>query len=217
MARLPAAQQDFLMYETKAKANGFRFVFGVDEAGRGPLAGPVVAGAVLLKDTHFENLIADSKLLSPRQRDRAFLEIQERAWFGIGIMNEKVIDEINILRAAHLAMTAAVHDLVQHLPVDISGVEDFRRSVKVLIDGNLFTGRLPYSIETIVGGDGKSLSIACASIIAKVTRDRIIEQYDQIYPQYGFKAHKGYPTLVHREAIRKFGLSPIHRKTFRVS
>ena len=208
---------NFLEYEDKAKANGFRFVFGVDEAGRGPLAGPVVAAAVLLKETNFKNRIADSKTLSHLQRERAFIEIQDRAWVGVGVVGESVIDEINILRAAHKAMADAVEDLVRRLPDDMRGTKGFSRSVRVLIDGNSFTGNLPYEIQTIVKGDAKSFSIAAASIIAKVTRDRIIDGFDAIYPQYGFKKHKGYPTQAHRAAIRVHGLSPIHRKTFRVS
>ena len=208
--------QHLLQIENKAKAAGFRFIFGVDEAGRGPLAGPVVAAAVLLKDTNFSCRIDDSKVLSLKQRERAFLEIQDRALFGVGVINETVIDEMNILRAAHFAMAVAVKDLVAHLPPDVREDVGFERSVKVLVDGNMFTGKLPFSIETIVKGDSLSLSIACASIIAKVTRDRILDQYDQVFPQYGFKRHKGYPTEAHREAIRTHGLSPIHRKSFRV-
>ena len=208
--------QNLLEYEDKAKASGFRFVFGVDEAGRGPLAGPVVAAAVLLKEANFKNRIADSKKLSPLQRERAFVEIHERAWVGVGIVGEGVIDEINILRAAHRAMAEAVNNLVDHLPEEVKTEKGFSRSVRVLIDGNSFTGQLPYDIQTIVKGDAKSFSVAAASIIAKVTRDRIIDDFDALYPQYGFKAHKGYPTEAHRLAIHKYGLSPIHRKTFRV-
>ena len=207
---------NLLEYEDKAKATGFRFVFGVDEAGRGPLAGPVVAAAVLLKETNFKHRIADSKKLSPLQRERAFGEIHERAWVGVGVVGEGMIDEINILRAAHKAMADAVKDLVDHLPDDVKGEEGFSRSILVLIDGNSFTGQLPYDIQTIVKGDAKSFSIGAASIIAKVTRDRIMDDFDAVYPQYGFKTHKGYPTEAHRAAIRKHGLSPIHRKTFRV-
>ncbi|MBF0123513.1 MAG: ribonuclease HII [Candidatus Omnitrophica bacterium] len=209
--------QNLLEYEDKAKASGFRFIFGVDEAGRGPLAGPVVASAVLLKETLFHHRITDSKKLSSSQRERAFKEIHQRAWIGVGIVGEGIIDEINILRAAHKAMADAVKDLVEHLPNEVKGEKGFSRSVRVLIDGNSFTGQLPYDIQTIVKGDAKSLSIASASIIAKVTRDRIMDEFDLLYPQYGFKAHKGYPTEAHRAAIREHGLSSIHRKTFRIS
>jgi ribonuclease HII len=201
--------------EHKAKAQGFRFIFGVDEAGRGPLAGPVVAAAVLLHDTSFQCPIRDSKLLSHQQREKAFHEIQERSWYGVGVVNESVIDEMNILRAAHFAMALAVKDLVSHLPPETREAKGFAPAVKVLIDGNLFTRKLPYRLETIVKGDNKSLSIASASIVAKVTRDRIMGHYDRIFPQYGFSQHKGYPTAAHREAIREHGLSPIHRRSFR--
>ena len=199
---------DGLIEFDKAKANGFRFFFGVDEAGRGPLAGPVVAAAVLIKDTGFTCRVGDSKALSEAQREKAFREIHQRALVGVGIMSETVIDEVNILRATHLAMTAAVKDLASRLsPGD--------REVKVVIDGNSYQGDIPYKVECVVKGDAKSMAIACASIVAKVTRDRIMCAYDQVYPQYGFKAHKGYPTEAHRDAIRVHGLSLIHRKTFR--
>ena len=192
----------------KAKANGFRFLFGVDEAGRGPLAGPVVAAAVWVKDPDFTCRINDSKALSDAQRENAFLEIYERAVVGVGIMSETVIDEVNILCATHLAMTAAIKDLAGRLAPE-------GMNAKVLIDGNSFKGDVACHIECVVKGDAKSFAIACASIVAKVTRDRIMGQYDQVYPQYGFKAHKGYPTQAHRDAIRTHGLSLIHRKTFR--
>jgi ribonuclease HII len=211
-----ASKLIMLEIERKAKAKGFRFIFGVDEAGRGPLAGPVVGAAILLHNTEFTCPVRDSKQLTPKQRERAFLEIQERSWYGVGVVNESVIDEINILRAAHFAMSLAVEDLVTHLPSRIRETEDFASSVKVLIDGNLFTRELPYSLQTVVRGDSLSLSIASASIVAKVTRDRIMEHYDRIFPQYGFKDHKGYPTVAHRAAVRKHGLSSIHRKSFRI-
>jgi ribonuclease HII len=204
-----------LEIEHKAKAQGFRFIFGVDEAGRGPLAGPVVGAAVLLHDTAFTCPVRDSKLLSPKQREKAFQEIQERSWYGVGVVSEAVIDQMNILRAAHFAMALAVKDLVSHLPGETRDSKDFAPAVKVLIDGNLFTQELPYRLETIVKGDNLSLSIASASIVAKVTRDRIMEHYDRVFPQYGFRVHKGYPTAAHRNAIREHGLSPIHRRSFK--
>ncbi len=194
----------------KAKANGFRFLFGVDEAGRGPLAGPVVAAAVLVQETDFVSRIGDSKVLSAAQRAKAFAEIQERAMTGVGIVDEKVIDRINILRASHLAMTLAVKDLAGRMNVNA-------RDVLVLVDGNSYQGDIPYKVACVVKGDAKSFAIACASIIAKVMRDRIMEDYDKVYPEYGFAGHKGYPTEAHRQAIKAHGLSPIHRKTFRVS
>lgn len=200
----------------KAKAIGFRFLFGVDEAGRGPLAGPVVAAAVLIKDENFTCRVGDSKVLSEVQREKAFKEIHDHAVVGVGIMSEAIIDQVNILCAAHLAMTAAVKDLSTRC-ANFAGstYEVPPGAIKVLVDGNIYRGDIPYKIECVVKGDAKSLAIACASIVAKVTRDRIMGDYDQVYPQYGFKSHKGYPTEAHRDAIRAHGLSPIHRKTFR--
>ncbi len=201
-------------YETQAAQNGLRFVFGVDEAGRGPLAGPVVAGAVWLKTYEFECTINDSKKMTEAARYRAFHEIHEKAVVGIGIISETVIDEVNILNASFLAMNAAVRDLVGRLPREVSEQTDFNTSVRLLIDGNAYRSQVPYTHQTIIGGDAKSLSIACASIIAKVYRDRVMQHYHQIFPQYGFKDHKGYPTASHRQAIKDHGPSTIHRRSF---
>ncbi|MDE2009683.1 MAG: ribonuclease HII [Candidatus Omnitrophica bacterium] len=191
-----------------------RFVFGLDEAGRGPLAGPVVAAAVCLRQLHFEHPINDSKKMTPRARQAAFHEIFEKAYVGIGIISEAAIDIVNILNASHRAMEAAVRQLVHRMPPDITAREDFAGGVLLLVDGNIFRTELPYQYKTIIGGDGKSLSIACASVVAKVTRDRILEAYDKVFPQYGFAQHKGYPTGGHYAAIKKHGASIIHRKTF---
>ena len=202
-------------FENQASRRGFQFIIGIDEAGRGPLAGPVVACAVSLKKKKFQNKICDSKKISASQREKAFHEILENAYVGIGIMNEEVIDAQNILRATFLAMTLAVHRLIGQLPLRETNQKNFDREVCLLVDGNLFRTDLPYFYQTIIKGDDLSTSIACASIVAKVTRDRILNIYDRIFPQYGFKNHKGYPTFEHREAIKTHGLSPIHRKTFR--
>ncbi len=202
-------------YENKAAKDGFEIVIGVDEAGRGPLAGPVVASAVCLHRRKFLNKIADSKSISQIQREKAFHEIFKNAEVGIGIVNESAIDSINILNATYHAMTLAVNDLIRRLSKSKSLNNDFAKKVCLLIDGNSFKTDLPYSYKTIVKGDSSCLSIACASIIAKVTRDRILSSYDKIFPEYGFKRHKGYPTKAHRTAIAKHGLSIIHRKTFR--
>ncbi len=193
----------------EAKAVGFRFLFGVDEAGRGPLAGPVVAAAVCVRDPAFDCRIGDSKLLTRAQRERAFALIHVNAFVGVGVVSEAVIDEINILRAAHLAMTMAVLDLVPRVAAPQAGI-------KVLIDGNSYEGDIPHTVECVVKGDSKSFAIACASIIAKVTRDRMMDEYDALYPQYGFAAHKGYPVPAHYDALRKCGPAPIHRKSFRL-
>ena len=209
-----SVNSDMLIYETQATIDGLRFVFGVDEAGRGPLAGPVVASAVWLKTYDFDSPINDSKKMTPKNRARAFHEIYEKAWVGIGMISESVIDEVNILNASFLAMQAAIGDLLRHLPADIVVDKTFPQQVRLLIDGNAFKSQLPFNYQTIVGGDGKSLSIACASIIAKVYRDRVMDNYHRVFPQYGFDQHKGYPTASHREAIKEHGLSGIHRKSF---
>ncbi|HSE83484.1 MAG TPA: ribonuclease HII [Thermodesulfobacteriota bacterium] len=175
---------------------------GVDEAGRGPLAGPVVAAAVILPNECEISGLNDSKKLSPQQREILFNHIKTSAIsIGVGIVEPEEIDRINILRAALLAMEVAVKNL--------SPQPDF-----LLIDGNIRTSIL-ISQETIVDGDAICSSIAAASIIAKVTRDSIMADYHNIYPEYNFKQHKGYPTKEHFEALKKFGPCPIHRRSFR--
>ena len=204
----------FLTFEKNALDEGFSFVIGVDEAGRGPLAGPVVAAAVKLSGHTFQNTINDSKKMTPLQRERAFHEIRENSFVGVGIVDEGIIDRINILQATYLAMAAAVRDLTTKFSPANALQPDARKNVCLLIDGNSFKSDLPYAVRTIIDGDALSLSIACASIIAKVTRDKILMEYDKTFPQYGFAKHKGYPTADHKLAIREHGLSPIHRKTF---
>jgi len=187
-------------YEKTAKKRGFSIIAGVDEAGRGPLAGPVVAAAVILKDLKFTSRIDDSKKLTPLSREKAFLEIYRKAYIGLGIINEVVIDRINILQATCLAAENAV----ANLPVR----PDF-----VLVDGVLKLNiGLPY--QAIIKGDAKSFTIACASIIAKVMRDRIMRVYHKVYPEYGFLEHKGYGTKLHRRMLRRYKPCPIHRVTF---
>ena len=203
-----------LDYEHKARQNGYQLIIGIDEVGRGPLAGPVVASAVALRKTQFLSRIDDSKKMTPVQREKAFLEIFNNAHVGIGVISESVIDDVNILQATFLAMRNAVDNLLSYLPAVIKDQKEFTATTFLLIDGNRFQSDLPYKYQTIVNGDGLSLSIACASIVAKVTRDRILNSYDQVFPEYGFKDHKGYPTFQHREALKKFGPSLIHRKTF---
>lgn len=198
-----------------AETHAYSYLIGIDEAGRGPLAGPVVAAAVLLKNAAFSIKIQDSKKMTPRQRQYAFLEIQDNAHIGIGIMNERIIDAFNILEATFLAMNEAVRQLVFGL--ERAGFDLVRESphVCLMIDGNRFKTDFSYSYQTIVNGDNRSLAIACASVVAKVTRDRILQYYHQIFPQYGFDRHKGYPTAEHRQALKQYGPVLIHRKTFR--
>jgi ribonuclease HII len=204
-------------YENEVRAEGFDLIIGVDEAGRGPLAGPVVASAVALKSDQFQSKIGDSKAISAGQREKAFYEIYENAYVGVGVVSESVIDRGNILEATFLAMTNAVENVIANFLAAEEPNSGFQQKVCLLIDGNLFKTDLPYKYRTVVGGDSYVLSIACASIIAKVTRDRILNVYDSIYPQYGFKRHKGYPTKQHKEAISTHGLSLIHRRSFKHS
>jgi ribonuclease HII len=192
---------------------------GIDEAGRGPLAGPVVAGAVLFKSADFKipegrekefNLIRDSKKLSERQRETAFALVQEFFHVGVGIVSAETIDRVNILQATFLAMKAALSNLER-----VVGLRGQESSLVLLIDGNQELPNLSLKQETVVEGDGKVRSIAAASIIAKVTRDRLIILADHEYPAYGFARHKGYGTREHMDALRKYGPTPIHRKSFR--
>lgn len=195
-----------LRYERKLKRKGFDLIIGVDEAGRGPLAGPVVASAVILKNSRFKNRIDDSKKLSAPARQKAFREIVKKSIFGIGIMNEKIIDRLNILKATQLAMEQAVSILVDKLNTRSKGIH-------VIVDGNVTLNiGLPYT--KIINGDSKSKSIACASILAKVIRDRIMELYDRIFPEYKFFKNKGYPTKEHIAILKELGPSLIHRKSF---
>ena len=196
-----------LYYERKLRLKGFDYIIGVDEAGRGPLAGPVVAAAVLLKDFKFIHRVDDSKKLTPAKRKDAFFEIKSKSLYAIAAVNHKKIDQVNILQATILAMQKAIRELAKQLTAS-----ELKRAF-VLIDGNMhFKLDLPY--QSIVGGDGKSLSIAAASILAKVRRDQIMVAYHKIYPQYEFIKHKGYPTQLHRAILKKIGPIAIHRKSF---
>ena len=188
-------------YEHNCRDNGYTVVAGVDEAGRGPLAGSVYAAAVILPNDIIIKGINDSKKLSEKKREELFEEITEKAIaYNIFSVDEKRIDEINILNATYEAMNGAVNGL--------STAPDF-----VLIDGNRISGmEIPH--ETVVKGDSKSISIAAASVLAKVSRDRFICQMAEKYPEYGFEKHKGYGTKAHNEAILKYGPCPIHRRTF---
>ena len=192
---------DLWAYEREAFADGVKLVCGVDEAGRGPLAGPVCAAAVILPPELVIPGLNDSKKLTDKKRRELYdLITAEAVSYGIAFASEKEIDEINILQATFLAMARAMEKLPPQPEL-------------ALIDGNRAKDfGLP--VRTIVKGDSLSASIAAASILAKVTRDRLMEQYDEAYPQYGFAIHKGYGTKRHYEALREFGPSPIHRMTF---
>lgn len=186
--------------ENDIKAKGFCAVCGVDEAGRGPLAGPVCAAAVILAE-EIEGL-NDSKKLSEKKREELFPVIKEKALsYSIAFASVEEIEKYNILNATYLAMNRAIEGL--HIPADFA-----------LIDGNRVPTDITVPCETVVKGDAKSASIAAASILAKVTRDRLMLEEDKKYPEYNFKKHKGYGTKEHTDAILKYGMSPIHRPSF---
>jgi ribonuclease HII len=188
-------------YERDLLQRGYKLIAGIDEAGRGPLAGPVVAAAAILPENIFIRDLNDSKQLSPKLREKLYHEITEKAVaYGVGIVDEKCIDSINILNATKEAMKQAV----KQMPVD----------PEILLIDAVHLKDLEIPQINIIKGDCLSISVAAASIIAKVTRDRLIEKYDEIYPQYGFAKHKGYPTEEHIEAIKKYGICPIHRLSF---
>lgn len=192
---------DWLIYENKAIENGYEFICGVDEAGRGPLAGPVCAAAVILPKGIIIDGVNDSKKLTEKKREALFDVICNTALaYSIVFADVDEIEEINILRATMNAMKRAVESL--NVKADFA-----------YIDGNTMP---PIDIpgECIVKGDAKSMSVACASILAKVSRDRLMLEYAEEYPQYGFEKHKGYGTKVHTEALREYGPCPIHRPSF---
>lgn len=204
MARLTKEQElerQEAMWEYERGLSEYEYIAGVDEAGRGPLAGPVYAAAVILKPSARIDGINDSKKLSEKKREELYdVIIENSVAYSVYSVDEKTIDEVNILNATHMAMNGAVNSL--------SVQPDF-----VLIDGNSIKNMtLPH--ETIVKGDAKSISIAAASILAKVSRDRYIIKMAEKYPEYGFEKHKGYGTKAHTEAILKYGPCEIHRKTF---
>ena len=189
-------------YENKAKLKGYKFVCGVDEAGRGPLAGPVCAAAVILpEDCEIEGL-NDSKKLTEKKREQLYPIIIEKAIaYSVAFGSVEEIEEHNILNATYIAMNRAIDGLSQKA--------DF-----ALIDGNRVPKGISVPCETVVKGDAKSCSIAAASILAKVTRDRLLLEYAEKYPEYGFESHKGYGTAAHYDAIRQHGVLPIHRMSF---
>ncbi|MBO4733726.1 MAG: ribonuclease HII [Clostridia bacterium] len=188
--------------ENKAKENGYKFICGVDEAGRGPLAGPVCAAAVILPDVVEIEGLNDSKKLSEKKREALYDVITNEALaYSVAYGTLEEIERLNILNATFLAMNRAIDGL--------SIKPDF-----ALIDGNRAPKDIKIPCKTVVKGDSKSSSVAAASILAKVTRDRLLIEYDKKYPQYNFKKHKGYGTKEHYEAIEKYGISEVHRRSF---
>lgn len=188
-----------MAYERQYEASGF--ICGIDEAGRGPLAGPVVAGAVILPKGCRILYLNDSKKLTEKRREELFDEIKEKAvCWGVGIVSPARIDEINILQATYEAMRDAVSQLDP--------------APNLLLNDAVTIPQVNIPQVPIIKGDAKSLSIAAASVLAKVTRDRLMKEYDKVMPEYGFSSHKGYGSAAHIEALKKYGPSPIHRKSF---
>lgn len=189
-------------FEKALYEKGLKLVAGVDEAGRGPLAGPVVAAAVILPKNFSIKGLRDSKKLTPKTREKFCVRILKAARsVGIGVIDEKTIDRINILNATHLAMREAV--------LNLNVFPDH-----ILVDGNFRIKGLKIPQTPIVGGDDRASAIACASIVAKVSRDKMMEEYCRMYPGYKFSKHKGYGTREHFRILKEKGPSPIHRKTF---
>ncbi len=191
---------DLYQFEKPLWQHGVKYIAGIDEAGRGPLAGPVVAAAVILKPNVILKYVDDSKKLTEKQREKALIEIKENALaIGIGVVSVEEIERINIYRAAREAMLSAIEQLKikpQYLLIDAMPIE------------------LDIPSNSIIKGDQKSISIAAASIVAKTTRDAYMLEMDKLFPEYGFKQHKGYPTKAHIEALETYGYTPIHRKTY---
>ncbi|MEW6411384.1 MAG: ribonuclease HII [Candidatus Zixiibacteriota bacterium] len=196
-------KHDMTHLENMLAEKGYRYICGVDEVGRGPLAGPVVAAAVIMPpDIQIEGL-NDSKKLSSMQRERIFEEIAELGLVcAVGVIDHECIDKINILKASLMAMRKAVMDLKQAPDI-------------VLVDGNYPVPNIAQPQFAVVGGDGQCQSIAAASIVAKITRDRIMDRYQALYPSFSFSKHKGYPTPEHLEELRMYGPTEIHRRSFK--
>lgn len=194
--------KDNYRYERKLKEKGFSFIAGVDEVGRGPLVGPVVAACVVLPDDYNLDGLTDSKKLSEKKRDFYFEEIKKQALgIGVGIISEKIIDEVNIYEATKLAMKEAINNCLKECKID-----------HILIDAMPLELDIPTT--SIIKGDLKSITISAASVIAKVTRDKMLYDLDRKYPMYDFKHNVGYPTKKHLEAIKEFGIIPEHRRSY---
>ena len=189
-------------YEEKLRKKGFKYICGIDEAGRGPLAGPVVVASVIMPENSMIEGVNDSKKVSEKKREKLYdLILDEAISYGIGIVGQDEIDEINILKKKKKGLTMSLQELTQKPDL-------------IIVDALSKINTLGIPYESIIKGDAKCYSISAASIIAKVTRDRIMREWDKVYPQYGFATHKGYGTSSHIKAIIENGPCPIHRKTF---
>lgn len=189
-------------YECELRSKGYKYICGIDEAGRGPLAGPVVVASVIMPENSMIEGVNDSKKVSEKKREKLYdLILSEAISYGVGIIGQDEIDEINILNATKKGLTISLQELTQKPDL-------------IIVDAlnNIDTLGIPYT--PIIKGDALAYSISCASIIAKVTRDRIMRQMDEIYPEYGFAGHKGYGTAKHIAAIKEYGLCKIHRRSF---
>ncbi len=203
MNKLRKRTKKLIRFDKKLREAYGKLICGVDEAGRGPLAGPVIAAAVILDENEYIEGVFDSKQLNPEQRDRLFDEIKSKCIsFGIGIVRHMEIDRMNILNATKLAMKKAIENIQLNLDA-------------ALVDGNFYQHD-GLTVINIVKGDALSFSIAAASILAKVTRDRLMEKYESLFPGFSFGKHKGYPTKQHIDEILKHGYTEIHRRTFKL-
>ena len=189
-------------YENDLRNKGYKYICGIDEAGRGPLAGPVVVASVIMPANSIIEGVNDSKKVSEKKREKLYdLILEESISYGVGIIGQDEIDEINILNATKKGLTMSLQELTQKPDL-------------IIVDALTHIDTLGIPYESIIKGDAKCYSISAASIIAKVTRDRIMREWDKVYPQYGFAQHKGYGTSAHINAIKEFGPCPLHRKSF---
>lgn len=189
-------------YECELRSKGYKYICGIDEAGRGPLAGPVVVASVIMPENSMIEGVNDSKKVSEKKREKLYdLILSEAISYGVGIIGQDEIDEINILNATKKGLTISLQELTQKPDL-------------IIVDALNNIDTLGTKYESIIKGDAKCYSIAAASIIAKVTRDRIMREWDKVYPQYGFGAHKGYGTAAHIKALKEYGACPLHRQTF---
>ena len=189
-------------YENDLRNKGYKYICGIDEAGRGPLAGPVVVASVIMPENSMIEGVNDSKKVSEKKREKLYdLILKEAISYGVGIIGQDEIDEINILNATKKGLTTSLKELTQKPDL-------------IIVDALTHIDTLGTPYESIIKGDAKCYSISAASIIAKVTRNRIMREWDKIYPQYGFAQHKGYGTSAHINAIKEYGPCILHRKTF---